>query len=686
MRISTDWLKDFVDLKPPISDHALALTEAGLEVESVEKMASGDTVFQVEVTTNRPDWLSHWGVAREFSAIHGLAFAKPVILDENKMSRSPPHGWKVATKDLEACPYYTGVLIEGITERKIPEFIKKRLESCGLRSIDLIVDITNYVLLELGQPLHAFDADTIVGKQVVIRRAKKGEKLTIISGKTIELEEHDLVIAGAEKALALAGVMGGKESEVTSLTQNVFLESAHFQPRTIRDAARRHQMSTDSSYRFERRVDPCLVDMARQRALQLIQEYAKPKSISGVIHSGQKPNPVMATLHLSEDFVNATLGCEVKTNQVSSILNRLGLDVKAASPKTWKVTVPSFRADLTRPIDLVEEVARIFGFSHIPETLPILHPGTVSMRPERRMQKELRDSLISSGFHEAVTFSLISSQGFSEENLSSMVHLRNPLQAGLEWMRPTLLPSLLQATHQNLRHGSETIALFEIANVYRLISGKEVCEDKSIGFVLAGKIHSGQWLDKSRDASYFDLKGLAQQIISKAGLKDVEWSKTAGLGLAQGISESVQSSGGLIGHLGQVSAAWLKLWDIQTPVFYGELRLSALSAASVANKKVFKEISKYPSMERDLSMMVPENTYCGNVIRDIRDAGGSLVHQVQLFDLFQGGRISKGYKNFSYRLTYLSPERTLTAAEIDALHSKIAQVITSKYQAQFQSH
>jgi len=685
MKISTDWLKDFVDLKPPIPNHAEALTEAGLEVESIEKSASGDTVFQVEVTTNRPDWLSHWGVARELSAIHGMALLKPVIADEKKLSRTPPAGWKVIAKDSEACPYYTGILIEGITESKIPDFILRRLESCGLRSINLIVDITNYVLLELGQPLHAFDADKLVGKQILIRRARKSEKLILISGATIELNEQDLVIADSEKALALAGVMGGKESEVSALSKNIFLESAHFIPRPVRDSARRHLLSTDSSYRFERRVDPCLVDMARLRAIQLISEYAKPKTISGVICAGQKPNPIVAKIDLAQDFVTSTLGCDIKVNQISSALTRLGLEVRTVSSKAWKVTVPSFRADLTRPIDLVEEVARLYGFSNIPETLPTLLPGAVSMRPERRIQKKIREAMVGAGFNETVTFSLISKEGFADAELEAMVHLKNPLQAGLEWMRPSMLPSLLSVVHRNLRHGADSIALFEIANVYRRDSKKEVSEEKTIGFVLTGKARVGQWLDPSREAAYFDLKGVMQGVLKLSGLSSESWEPANSPGLSSSVSEKVSVENFLLGYAGQVSQSWLKLWDIQTPVFYGELRISPLSSAMMS-KKVFREIPKYPAMERDLSMMVPEQVYCHQVIQDIQDAGGTLVQNIQLFDLFQGGRIPKGCKNFSFRVTYLSRDRTLTADEIDALHSKIAQVLATKYQAQFQSH
>ncbi len=683
MKISTDWLKDFVELKPPILDHALALTEAGLEVEAVEKAAAGDTVFQVEVTTNRPDWLSHQGVARELSAIHGIPLVKPKIADEKKNSRTPPPGWKIISRDLEACPYYTGVLIEGISERKIPEFIQRRLESCGLRSINLIVDITNYVLLELGQPLHAYDADVLVGQQIVVRRARKDEKLTAISGAVLNLTDQDLVIADSENALALAGVMGGKNSEISAQSRNVFLEAAHFQPRTVRHSARRHQLSTDSSYRFERRVDPALVDLARLRALYLIQEYAKPRHISGVIQVGRKPNPVLTTLHLSEDFVNTTLGCEIKTNQISSALNRLGLDVKTVSSKAWKIGIPSFRADLTRPIDLVEEVARLYGFSLIPEALPSLPPGAISVRPERIIQKQLRELMIGAGFHETVTFSLVSVQGFSEEEQESMVHLKNPLQTGLDWMRPTLLPSLLQVIHKNLRHGADEIALFEIANTYAS-SGKEVREEKTLGFALTGKVQSGKWLDKAREASYFDLKGVIQDLLAKAGVDAAQWEKEVSSGLSATVSEKIKLKKTCIGHAGQVSSAWMKIWDIQVPVFYGEIKLAALSAAG-RKKNVYKEIPKYPAMERDLSMMVAESVHCGQVIQDIQDAGGKLVQAVQLFDLFQGGRIPQGYKNFSFCLTYISAERTLTAEEIDALHSKIAQVLAAKYKAQFQS-
>lgn len=684
MKISTDWLKDFVDLKPPFAEHAQALTEAGLEVETVEKTESGDTVFQIEVTTNRPDWLSHWGVARELAAIHGLAFGKPKLADEKKMSRTPPPGWQVIAKDVaELCPYYTGVLIEGITERKVPEFIKKRLESCGLRSIHLVVDITNYVLLELGQPLHAFDADMLAGQQIMIRRARKNEKLNIISGDALQLHEHDLVIADKEKAIALAGIMGGKETEISDRSRNIFLETAHFYPRCVRDSARRHQINTDSSYRFERRVDPCLVDLARQRALQLIQEYAKPRHVSGVICCGQKPNPVLTSLHLTQEEVSEALGCEVKTNQISAILNRLGLGVKASSNKAWKVTVPSFRSDLIRPIDLVEEIARIYGFNKIPEALPVLSPGVVQMSSLRKTEKKARDILLGVGVSEAITFSLISEQGFGESELKAMVRLRNPLQSGFEWLRPTLVPSLLQVVQKNLRQGADEIALFEIANVFRRGNGKETIEEKKIGIIMCGTLGGGRWLDKSRAATYFDLKGILNLLAAQSEMS-VEWKRGDVLSLSASVSENLFCDGVQVGFAGEVSSAWIKNFDIEVPVFYGEIALSALVSEYEA-KKSYLEIPKFPAMSRDLSAMVPEATLCETILRDIYATGGELVQEVQLFDLFRGGRVPKGMKSLSFRMICRSSERTLTSVEVDAVYQRIVQVLASKYQAQFQT-
>ncbi|MFH0985687.1 MAG: phenylalanine--tRNA ligase subunit beta, partial [Candidatus Omnitrophota bacterium] len=358
MKVSTNWLKDFVELAPPLSRVAERLTLAGLEVKKCETLTHPvDTLFEIEITSNRPDWLSHWGVAREIAAVENLSLKNPTV--DTEAGKTPPPGWKIQLKDVEGCPYYSGVLIEGITETKTPEFIVNRLLACGIRSINLIVDITNYVLLEVGQPLHAFDADLIRGKEIMVRKPKKDEKFTIINGTVIELKPEDLLIADSERAVALAGVMGGKDSEISDKTRNVFLESAFFHPGRIRKTSFNHQLGTDSSYRFERRVDPEGVDLGRGRALALIQKYAKPRHISAVIKAGEKPQLAVKTVNLRADEVRSVLGVEIKTSQIVLILGRLGFHVKQHSEGVWTVGVPSFRSDITRPIDLVEEIARI---------------------------------------------------------------------------------------------------------------------------------------------------------------------------------------------------------------------------------------------------------------------------------------------------------------------------------------
>ncbi|HOW88355.1 MAG TPA: phenylalanine--tRNA ligase subunit beta, partial [Candidatus Omnitrophota bacterium] len=443
MKISTNWLKDFVELAPPVSRTAERLTMAGLEVKKCEVLKTpSDTVFEIEITSNRPDWLSHWGVAREIAAVENLSLKNPVV--DAEKNRVPPKGWDVKIKDAEGCPYYTGVLIEGIVPAKTPDFIINRLLACGIRSINLIVDITNYVLLEIGQPLHAFDADLVRGQEIQLRKPKAGEKFLAINGAEIALQQDDLVVADSERAVALAGVMGGKDSEISDRTRNVFLESAFFNPIRVRKTSRRHQLASDSSYRFERRVDPEGVDLGCRRALWLIEKYAKPRSISAVIKAGEKPQLEIKTVHLKAEEVKKTLGVEIKPNQIVSILARLGLDAKPHSEEIWKVAIPSFRPDLTRPVDLIEEIARIYGYENIPETLPAREPLSVTESPRLALERKVRNLLSGAGWNETVTFSLIGDEGLdAEKDLKNAVQIVNPLHHGLHWMRPTLVTSLL---------------------------------------------------------------------------------------------------------------------------------------------------------------------------------------------------------------------------------------------------
>lgn len=683
MKISLNWLRDFIKIAPPYEKLADDLTMAGLTVESIEETASEprDVVFDVEVTTNRPDWLSHWGVAREAAAIRNLSLKTPEI--STKRGSLPP-GWQIDLKDAERCPYYSGILIEGIQPAETPAFIRNRLTACGLRPISLIVDITNYVLLETGQPLHAFDADTLQSSTIKIRRAKAQERLALIDGRELTLNADDLVIADARQPVALAGIMGGKTTEVSSRTRNIFLESAYFTPGGIRQSARRHALKSDSSYRFERRVDPQGVDFARSRALCLIEEYAKPRAVSGVLRAGQIPDSGRTSIKLSLESLQKVLGISLKTSEVISIMTRLGLNASAPSSKSLLVKIPSFRSDLASPHDLIEEAARLHGFDRIPETLPERAPLFHKDDTGFLIEKFLRPRLAGMGFNETVTFSLISSRGLSQSDIGRCVELANPQHHDVRWMRPTLLPSLLTVLKKNTDMGLPDAALFEMANVYTsLAKEKKAHEERVVSLLLSGLMRPAGWLDSKRVCQYHDLKGALQLLFSTLGCSDYSFVPLTSDYFEAGMAESVMCHGKVAGVLGQVKNSLYAEWGLEEPVYFTEISMKILSAAWVRIKPL-QELPRFPAVVRDISIVVPETVKAGELQRLIAEWGEGLVKSVEVFDLFRGGRVPAGFKNLGLSVTYQSAERTLVAEEIQTLHSRIAGSLAEKYQATFQ--
>ncbi len=662
MKVLTQWLRDFVTLKPPLENIADRLTMAGLEVKKMEPAAGKEMIFEVEITTNRPDWLSHVGVAREIAAVENLSFKLPEI--DKTLNRPMPKGWKVELKEQEGCPYYTGVYIEGINQQaQTPDFIKERLAACGVRSISLIVDITNYVLLETGQPLHAFDADLINGQEIQVRKAKAGEIFAAIDGSEHKLDVNDLVIADAQRSVALAGIMGGKDSEVTARTRNIFLESAFFHPRWVRQSSRKHALASDSSYRFERRVDPEGVDFGRDRAIALIVKYAAPRFVSAVIKAGRKPTLAVTKIHLSALDVEKRLGVQIKASEIHSAMTRLGLEVKQENPGSWTVAIPSFRADLTQPIDLIEEIARIYGFENIAENFPSRPLAVAAANPLVETEDKIRNFLAGAGFYETVTFSLVAETGLDPEVLKNSVKVHNPLNKDLVWMRPSLLSSLLAVVQKNQSVGTDTVPIFEIANIYRK-NGKQPEEEKVLGVVWTGKKNQKSWMDAERPVEFYDLQGMVLEVLAAAGCDPEDSSK-------------------VIKSLGQVPAQIAKLWDIETKVYYAEISVSKI-LKHLKKSAGFKGLPKYPAIVRDLAVVVSDETKSGPIEKEIHSLGQGLIREVELFDLFRGGRIPKGFKNLAYRVTYQSAEKTLLSEEIQKLHTAIADSIVKKFQAAFQ--
>lgn len=683
MKVSVNWLKDFVNLSPPFEKAAEDLTMAGLEVKKVEPSADRkDLLVEIEITPNRPDWLSHFGVAREIAAVQNLSLKNMEL--PKTVSRPMPAGWKIHLKDQEACPYYTGVYIEGIQNFVTPDFIKERLAACGVRSIHIAVDITNYVLLEMGQPLHAFDSDLLAGQEIQIRKARPEEKWMAINGQSYTLSGQDLVIADSDKAVALAGIMGGKDSEVTERTRNIFLESAFFHPRFVRQSSRRFGLSSDSSYRFERRVDPEGVDLGRERAVALIQQYAKPRFISAALKAGQMPSAEKAILHLNLQEVIKRLGISLKQHQIVSILNRLGFESKPDSAESVKVHIPSFRADVTEAVDLIEEIARIYGYENIPPSLPVRAPLEISQSPLERIEDQAGHYLTASGCYETVTFSLISTHGLEiEKDLADGVFVKNPLHQELCWMRPFFYPSFCAVMQKNLSWGASSMAFFEIANLYRQQKNKPPAEERSLGIALCGKSRLKSRLDSDRNYTFCDLKGIVAGFLQRLGA-EVQWALAQVSFLASPGAEEILINEKHAGYLGEIPWGRLKAWDIELPVFYAQLSLENLTKILSLEVPLYKAVPRFPAIQRDLSVVVFESVQAGRIAEDIQKLGKNLVVGVELFDLFRGGRVPAGSKNLAYRVIYQSPEKTLLAEDIQKLHADIAATIVKKYQASFQ--
>ena len=684
MKVSTNWLKDFVTLAPPLERLAERLTLAGLEVKKIEPRSDlKDTVFEVEVTTNRPDWLSHWGVAREIHAVENTGLKTPPF--QNPAHRPMPSGWKLDLREAEGCPYYTACLIEGVQMVETPDWMRNRLSACGVRSVNLVVDITNYVLLEIGQPLHAFDADLITGSEVVIRRAKPGEAFTAINGTRCSLSAEDLVIADRSRPVALAGVMGGSESEVSARTRNILLESAFFHPRWVRKTSLRHGLGSESSYRFERRVDPEGVDIGSERAAYLFRELACPRNLSAVLKAGRKPTLEKSRIHLSLEQVRKILGMEVKPHEVHSALTRLALEVRSENPGNWVVGIPSYRPDLVRPVDLVEEVARINGYEKVPEVLPERSPVEAADHPLRELEERTRNFFAGQGLYETVTFSLVTRRaceagGF---DLRDSAEINNPIHQELTVLRPSFGPSLTDVAACNERLGARSVAIFEVGNLYsRKGRGGPVLEQSSLGVLLAGSKEAA-WSDPKRPFNFFDVKGLLENYFESIGIVKYSFQPWRTTYLAEEEAGEIKVDGERIGLLGALAEGSVKEWDLHTRAFFAEINLEVLLPRVPRDRKC-GGLPRFPAIGRDLSVIVDEKVTVGEISDFIAHLGKGLIRAADLFDLFRGGRIPAGQKNLAFRLTYQSLERTLLSEEIQKLHEGIAAEVAKKFQARFQ--
>jgi len=622
---------------PGDEEGLMILDPATAPGQPLKALFQGDTVFELEVTPNRADLLSIRGIARELAALGATLRPAPAL----PALPASPGAWQVAVEEAGGCPRYTCLLLEEVRVGPSPDWLRARLESIGLRPVNNVVDITNYVLFETGQPLHAFDADKLAGSTIRVRRADGGGPFHALNGKTYPLAAGDLVIADDSGPVALAGVMGGEATSVTGSTQRVLLESAAFHPAWVRRTSRRLQLLSDSSHRFERGIDPAAVDTALARAAGLVAELAGGRIPAGPSQNAPASIPVR-TLPLSPQAIRRVLGFEVAPARVQAILTGLGL-----VPQDSGWLVPSHRPDLEREIDLVEEIARIEGM----EAAPARIPGGVAPRgPSDRahdLERALKDHLAALGFHEMSSSSLLPAEPAPGPDA---VRILNPLNADNAWVRPTLLSALLPAVRHNAGHGVADIRGFEIGAVSRQQAGRPA-EERRLALLWAGNERPAHWTEPARPADEFSLRGVVDQLRARFPV----------------LAEPA--------YLGPVPAAQRKDHGIKIPVFAAEFILPADWAPAPAP---FQPLPAFPAVKRDLSFVVESSVTQDRLSRAIRAAGVRELESAECFDLFEdpsGAKLPAGRKALAYALTYRSPERTLTEKDVAAWeHSIVAAV------------
>ena len=641
------------------SDGLLILSPDSKIGEPIASLFPEDTILDVEITPNRGDLLSHFGLAREIAALVGSSRC------DDRGRRSAPslplkeEGVQISAPD--ACPFYSARRIENVTMGASPQWLRSKLEAVGLRSINNIVDISNFVMLELGQPTHAFDSDKLKG-EIVVRLAREGEEFLALDGKTYTLTSQDLVIADQERVVGIGGVMGGEETGVTASTKNVLLEAAYFLPSSVRRTARTLNLPSDASYRFERRVDPAMVLPASQRATELIRELAAGNPFSEIATAGALPEPP-PDVSLRYERCNDLIGVAVPKDRVGQILEGFGLEKAGGDDDKTAWHIPSFRSDLQREADLVEEVVRVFGIERVPVRDRSRFTPESEADRAYDFESALRQRLVALGLSEVRTSALIPRQAslFAEGALE----LRNPLSEDHVALRPTLLSGLIGVLARNGRDGAASIRLFELGCVF---SRQNAAEKRSLGLIFSGNAASAaHWRSGSgRKLDLFDLKGVIETI----GLEKLSFRRSERAGLS--LSTDIFSGAEKIGFIGQLTAASVEQLGASAPVLVAEIEIQPELIAM--NRAAFREIDKFPAITRDVAMIVPEKISHEEIFSTIVSAKEPLLASVELFDVFSGNEeqnFGAGKKSMAYALTYRDKTRTLTNDEITVVHAKI---------------
>jgi phenylalanyl-tRNA synthetase beta chain len=689
MKVVYNWLKEFVDAKASAAELRTRLSLCGIAIDSIEETPAGP-VLDAEITSNRPDCLGHYGIAREVATIYRLPL-KPVQPKLKEIAEKAADAARVDIEAPELCGRFTARVMRGVKVQPSPDWLRQRLEAIGQNSINNVVDITNYVMFELGHPLHAYDLDKLNERRIIVRKSKAGEKIRTLDGAERTLAKDICVIADGARAIGIGGVMGGAETEISFSTRNILIECAWFDAIAVRRTSKALGLRTEASYRFERGADPEMAELASRRTAELIQQVAAGEILSGVIDVYPRPEPQQKIKFTRKELLRV-MGADIPDRDIEDILSALGfhpvrVDGNRGSAGSivaeWECQRPSWRRDVTRGIDLVEEVARHYGYEKFPPRLPPAKQPAHAL-PHAEAQERIIERLVGLGYHEIVAIPIVDSKRdalFRPESLTPAV-IGNPLAEDASTMRSNGIVSMVGALEWNLNHGQRNLRLFEIGRTYELRDG-EPKETPVLTLGATGLAREKTIYEEAREYSFADLKGDLDRIGELAG--GLGW-QTGGPGWLAGVRAAkislahANGSAESIGQAGQLARRVAEEFKLRQDAFVAELRLEPLLEAVDRTRAAlkFKPLARYPAVERDFSLIVADGVAFAQVAETIRALEIPEVERIEAADLFRGGNIPPGKFSLMIRVTFQSAQATLTEAQVQDFSARIVSALQEK--------